>query len=80
MQSIKHHDGEEPWSIDADDEPYARQRSNTVKLSKESEVMKNLEKEKILLLSDGAKGKNKFEESESEDPENLAKEEEEADE
>ena len=32
MQSIKHHDGEEPWSIDADDEPYARQRSNTVKL------------------------------------------------
>ena len=47
MQSIKHHDGEEPWSIDADDEPYARQRSNTVKLSKESEVMKNLEKENI---------------------------------
>ena len=26
--------------------------------------MKNLEKEKILLLSDGAKGKNKFEDSE----------------
>jgi hypothetical protein len=49
-------------------------------LSKESEVMKNLEKEKILLLSDGAKGKNKFEESESEDAENLEKEEEEADE
>jgi len=49
-------------------------------LSKESEVMKNLDKEKILLLSDGAKGKNKFEDSESEDEEDIEKEEEEADE
>lgn len=42
--------------------------------------MKNLDKEKILLLSDGAKGKNKFEESDSENPEDLEKVEEEADE
>jgi len=49
-------------------------------LSKESEVMKNLDKEKILLLSDGAKGKNKFEDSESEDEDDIEKEEEEADE
>ena len=38
--------------------------------------MKNLDKEKILLLSDGAKGKNKFEDSESENEEDLEKEEE----
>ena len=44
--------------------------------------MKNLEKEKILLLSDGAKGKIKFEDSEKDinDDEELNKEEEEADE